>query len=198
MAASVRWRSMPPEGFVEVVDLDGLHAPGGVAGEDVVPDFLVDWHEGPVRARRQPSVVRAELSNVRRLRRERRRPVCAKGLLAELLVQPRQPVREELADLCGDVFEVFAVVEGMPPAVDEPPAVGDASGLGVRVDLEQSVFVCAAAPCSDLRMSSSTINRAAALTGVAVGHEGVVVVGAVGAVGVAFAVARIVCRAGQR
>ena len=70
------------------------------------------------------------------------------------------------------VFEVLAVVEGMPPAVDEPPAVGDACGLGVRVDLEQSVFV-----------------------GVAVGHEGVVVVGAVGAVGVAFAVARVVCRA---
>ena len=76
----------------------------------------------------------------------------------------------------------------------EPPAVGDACGLGVRVDLEQSVFVCAAAPCSDLRMSSSTINRAAALTCVAVGHEGVVVVGAVRAVGVAFAVAGIVVK----
>ena len=37
---------MPPECFVEVVDLDSLHAPGGVAGEDVVPDFLVDRHEG--------------------------------------------------------------------------------------------------------------------------------------------------------
>ena len=79
----------------------------------------------------------------------------AERLLAELLVQPRQPVREELADLCGDVFEVLAVVEGMPPAVDEPPAVGDARGLGVRVDLEQSVFVCAAAPCSDLRIRST-------------------------------------------
>ena len=62
---------------------------------------------------------------------------------------------EELADLCGDVFEVLAVVEGMPPAVDEPPAVGDAYGLRVRVDLEQSVFVCAAAPCSDLRLRST-------------------------------------------
>ena len=79
----------------------------------------------------------------------------AERLLAELLVQPRQPVREELADLCGDVFEVLAVVEGMPPAVDEPPAVGDAYGLRVRVDLEQSVFVCAAAPCSDLRIRST-------------------------------------------
>ena len=46
MAAGVRWRSMPPECFVEVVDLDGLHAPGGVASKDVVPDFLVDRHEG--------------------------------------------------------------------------------------------------------------------------------------------------------
>ena len=40
--------------------------------------------------------------------------------------------------------------------------------------------------------------RAATLTGVAVGHEGVVVVGAVGAVGVAFAVAGIVCRPALR
>ena len=43
----------------------------------------------------------------------------------------------------------------------------------------------------------STIKRAVTLTGVAVGHEGVVVVGAEGAVGVAFAVARIVCKAGR-
>lgn len=42
----------------------------------------------------------------------------AEGLLAQLLVQPCQSVWKELVDLRGDIFEVFVVVEGMPPAVD--------------------------------------------------------------------------------
>jgi hypothetical protein len=53
----------------------------------------------------------------------------AKGLLAQLLVEPRQTAREELTHLCGDILEVFVVVESVPPAIDlRRPHIADISG----------------------------------------------------------------------
>ena len=58
----------------------------------------------------------------------------------------------------------------MVARVYQPPAVWYACGLGVRMDLQESIFVR-----------------------VAVWHEWVVVVNTIGTVGVAFAVTRVVC-----
>ena len=102
----------------------------------------------------------------------------AKGLLAQLLVQPCEAVRKELANLGWHVLEVLPVIECMPPRIDQPPTIRNASGFRVGVHLQEAVLV-----------------------GVAAGHQrvGAVLGGAVAAVGVALAVARVVvkhaCRA---
>ena len=68
-------------------------------------------------------------------------PMGADSDSARLVVEPSQPAWKKCADLGRRVFEVPAVVEGVPPRVDEPPSVRQINPLRVGLDLEQSVLV---------------------------------------------------------